>query len=109
MTVTVNVAGFGLCGFGAGAAPALLSKLRTGPNWTSIGLAQDALFGSVSGATRPWPSSPGLGSPGSCSPQVVRDHAPTGDCTGTRILRADAQFYDAGVIAACRRARANPP
>jgi hypothetical protein len=27
-------------------------------------------------------------------------------CTGTRILRADSQFYNAGVIAACRRARA---
>ncbi|WP_406408230.1 IS1380 family transposase [Streptomyces sp. NBC_01643] len=25
-------------------------------------------------------------------------------CTGTRILRADSQFYNAGVIAACRRA-----
>jgi len=38
-------------------------------------------------------------------------------CTGTRILRADSQFYNAGVIAACRRAGArfsittgmNPP
>lgn len=28
-------------------------------------------------------------------------------CTGIRILRADAQFYNAGVIAACRRARAH--
>lgn len=27
-------------------------------------------------------------------------------CTGTRILRADSQFYNAGVIAACRRAGA---
>lgn len=27
-------------------------------------------------------------------------------CTGTRILRADSQFYNAGVIAACRRADA---
>ncbi|MFJ8745315.1 transposase [Embleya sp. NPDC127516] len=25
-------------------------------------------------------------------------------CTGTRVLRADSQFYNAGVIAACRRA-----
>ncbi|MCX4850410.1 IS1380 family transposase [Streptomyces sp. NBC_00893] len=28
-------------------------------------------------------------------------------CTGTRILRADSQFYNAGVIAACRRAGAH--
>ncbi|OKJ40016.1 transposase [Streptomyces sp. CB01580] len=28
-------------------------------------------------------------------------------CTGTRILRADSQFYSAGVIAACRRAGAH--
>ncbi|MGW5249016.1 transposase [Streptomyces sp. NPDC004129] len=28
-------------------------------------------------------------------------------CTGMRILRADSQFYNAGVIAACRRARAH--
>jgi len=28
-------------------------------------------------------------------------------CTGLRILRADSQFYNAGVIAACRRARAH--
>ncbi|MGW6902793.1 IS1380 family transposase, partial [Streptomyces sp. NPDC054919] len=28
-------------------------------------------------------------------------------CTGTRILRADSQFYTAGVIAACRRAGAH--
>ena len=28
-------------------------------------------------------------------------------CTGTRILRADSQFYNAGVIAACRRADAH--
>jgi hypothetical protein len=28
-------------------------------------------------------------------------------CTGTRILRADSQFYNTGVIAACRRARAH--
>jgi hypothetical protein len=27
-------------------------------------------------------------------------------CTGLRILRADSQFYNSGVIAACRRARA---
>ena len=27
-------------------------------------------------------------------------------CTGTRLLRADSQFYNAGVIAACRRAGA---
>ncbi|MDQ0772988.1 transposase [Streptomyces aurantiacus] len=27
-------------------------------------------------------------------------------CTGTRILRADSQFYNTGVIVACRRARA---
>lgn len=25
-------------------------------------------------------------------------------CTGTRVLRADSQFYNAGVIAACCRA-----
>ncbi|MBL1098311.1 transposase [Streptomyces coffeae] len=29
------------------------------------------------------------------------------NCTGTRILRADSQFYNAGVIAACRRAGAH--
>jgi len=28
-------------------------------------------------------------------------------CTGTRILRADSQFYNAGVISACRRAGAH--
>ncbi|MFB6710859.1 hypothetical protein [Streptomyces sp. NPDC056358] len=28
-------------------------------------------------------------------------------CTGTRILRADSQFYNAGAIAACRRAGAH--
>ncbi|WP_277324865.1 transposase [Streptomyces sp. JH14] len=28
-------------------------------------------------------------------------------CTGTRILRADSQFYNAGVMAACRRAGAH--
>ncbi|MEC4020694.1 IS1380 family transposase [Streptomyces sp. H27-D2] len=28
-------------------------------------------------------------------------------CTGTRVLRADSQFYNAGVIAACRRNRAH--
>ncbi|MGI5143647.1 IS1380 family transposase [Streptomyces sp. CA-106110] len=28
-------------------------------------------------------------------------------CTGTRILRADSQFYNAGVIAACRRSGAH--
>lgn len=28
-------------------------------------------------------------------------------CTGPRILRADSQFYNAGVIAACRRAGAH--
>ncbi|MDV9203137.1 IS1380 family transposase, partial [Streptomyces sp. Wh19] len=27
-------------------------------------------------------------------------------CTGMRILRADSQFYNAGVIAACRRSGA---
>jgi hypothetical protein len=28
-------------------------------------------------------------------------------CTGLRILRADSQFYNAGVIAVCRRAGAH--
>ncbi|CDR06942.1 transposase IS4 family protein [Streptomyces iranensis] len=32
--------------------------------------------------------------------------APEAGCTGLRILRADSQFYNAGVIAACRRAGA---
>ncbi|MGP3979813.1 hypothetical protein [Streptomyces sp. KR80] len=28
-------------------------------------------------------------------------------CTGVRVLRANSQFYNAGVVAACRRARAH--
>ncbi|WP_344570945.1 transposase, partial [Streptomyces axinellae] len=43
------------------------------------------------------------------APKLVSEALATGveaGCTGTRILRADSQFYNAGVIAACRRAGA---